>query len=704
VADESKVLVRLRLLGAQLMARDAKRAAGGLKELDRGGRGAARGLGQIRGGKVQGQLGLISRGSVLAKRGMRGVETSAIAAGRALRTVGVAAGALAAGGLLTGVKQGADFEQQMANVQSRLMTTKGNMALLTDQALDLGAKTQFSAGQAASGMDQLAAAGFTTQQILRTLPGTLSLAAASGTDLAASAELQGAAIRGFGLRASAAGHVADVLALTVNKSALEMSDLAETLPYVASTARQTGTSLEQVAAAAGILGNAGIKGSMAGTALRTSMLRLTDPTKKMGDRLAAMGIEAKDLAAQPLPKVIGMIAGGLRKLPTRGEKVGAISAIFGKEAAPAMLNLMARGRKGIDAFTRALERSKGAAQKAADIQRTTVKGAWDNFAGSVETASIKLTKRFQPALRRALNSAAGGVNKLTDALPGLAGALGAGISGRGAPGETRTIRSGPTGRKSTVRADPTKAQQIAAKIGGVLRTIGTVAADAGRQLLDAFKPAMPFFQNILLPLLTGIGKGVLGSVVAAFRVLVPVIKIVATVLGFVGKAAAPLRPVIEGIGMVIGFLLGGPILKALGMIPKLGIVFRLLGLPLRIVTGAVRGVARVVGGLVRGFLRAHQMVARFAGTLSGGARKAAVGAVNMVGGIINVIARLPGRAAALAGRVITSIVSRLGRGASRVASAAGKLGKGLVDGAIKIIKSAPGAIVDALLSLVPGPV
>lgn len=626
-----------------------------------------------------------AQGMHVAGKSLKGVA-------RAAGLAGAATGALAATGFVAAVKSGADFEQQMANVQSRLMTTRANMSLLTNQALELGAKTQFSAGQAAGGMDQLAAAGFSTRQILQTLPGTLALAAASGTDLAFAAELQGAAIRGFGLRASAASHVADVLAMTVNKSALEMSDLGETLPYVASTARQTGTSFEQVAAAAGILGNAGIKGSMAGTALRTSMLRLTDPTEKMVGVLGKLGIGANELAAQSLPKVIGSIAGGLSRLPTRGQKVGAISAIFGKEAAPSVLNLMSKGQAGIDRFTKSLENSKGAAKRAADIMRNTVKGSWDNFTGSVETASIKLTRRFQPALKRALNSAAGGVNKLTAELPQLGKRLGVLFRGdklepkrTRSPGAARRADSEPVATRSpgaARRADsaPSRERELsglesfAKRAGHIFRVVRQftretfpplrdAVKEAGRTLVDSFRPALPFLQHVLLPLAVGVGKGVVGALVVGFRLLVPVlrvaagaIKVVATVLGWVGDRARPLRGWIDKFGAALGAVSQGPMLL-------MGVAARAGAGALKFFAGAVRGVGGVAGKVLG-------KLASFVAFVKSIPSKIAGVGVKIVEGIANGIKGAPGALLDALKSVVSSALDALPGG---IGKAAGKV-------------------------------
>jgi TP901 family phage tail tape measure protein len=708
MADESKVLVRLRLLGAALMARDAKRAAGGLKDIDRAGRGAGRGLGTIKGGKVQAELSRVGRGTLAAKRGLSDIKSGAMSAAGALKHLGLAAGALAAAGLATGIKQSANFEQSLANVQAKLLVTGRAMSPLRRLAMDLGAKTQFSANEAAGAMDELAAQGFSVRQIMATLPGTLSLAAATGTDLANAASIQTETLHGFGLAAGQAGRVADVLAQIANRSAVNIDDMQESLKYIAPVAKASGQSLTDVGAAIGLMGNVGIKGSQAGTTLRTAMVRLSNPTDKARGALAALHLSAGDLAGPKgllsLPNIMGKVVKGSQGV-SKNQRNAALATIFGREALSGMVALVEAGPKKFDRMSAALENSRGAAKRAASIMRNTVKGAWDNFTGSVETASIGLLQRFQPAIKRVLNTLAGKVNT-------GAGTVGAFLSGVGGARPKARLVRGPGGRVERAAAPaPTGAQaaglqvravatSVLGWVQGMLPRIVAGVRSVATQIISAFAPAAPFLRNVLLPLLIGIGKGVLGGVVGAFKVAIPVIRIVASVLGFVGRAAAPLRGVIQGIGMVIGFLAGGPILKLLGMLPKVGIVFRLLGIPLRIAGGALRGVVKVIGGLARGFGRAFTFVQRFAGTLSGGARRVAVGATNMIGGVIHTVQRLPGRVAALAGRVVSRLAGRLRGAAGAVLKAAGSVGRAIVNGIVNAIKSAPGAIAGGLAWLV----
>lgn len=636
-----------------------------------------------------------------ARRVGGGALAGAAAGGRALGGAGLVAGAAAGFGLAAAARDAVGFEKQMANVQARLLTTGGNMRRLSNFALELGAKTQFSAGQAAAAMDELAAQGFSVKQIFGVLPGTLNLAAASGTDLANAATIQAAALRGFGLEADQAGRVADVLAQTANRSAVDMDDLGETLKYISPVAKATGQSFESMLAAVGLMGNVGIKGSQAGTTLRTALVRLTNPTEKARGALETLHIEADKLRGPkgllPIPQIMAQIVKGSQGV-SKGTRNAAIATIFGREALSGMVALIEGGPKKFAKMQAALEHSGGAAKRAASIMRNTVSGAWDNFTGSVETAAIKLTRRFMPAVKGALNAAAGGVNKgvsvVGDVIGGVTGA------GRRPPAPHAVGRA--THITDRAATDPSTATRVGQKIGQVARQIGTVAATAGRQLLEAFRPALPFFQNVLLPLLTGIGKGVLVSIVGAFKVAIPVIHVVASIFGAVGKAAKPFRPIIEGIGMVIGVVFSGPILKAIGALGKLGGIFRLVGAAARLVSAPVRAIDRAFGLVIKGVGRLIGRFGSLPGTLSGLAGRAAGFVLSKLGAIGSKVGGLAMKIVTAYVRAITFLPRKLAGAVAGIAGRLAGVGKSLVSGIVGAIKSAPGAIIDAIKSLVPG--
>lgn len=661
MANESSVLVRLRLLGASTFARDANVA----------GRG----------------LGTLSAKAQQAKVKLGGVGAAARGAQRSIGLMGTAVGVGGAAGFAKGVGASVNFEQSMANVQARLLTTKGNMELLSAQAIDLGGKTAFSANQAAQAMDEFAAAGFGVRDIMRIMPGTLNLAAASGTDLAFAAETTGALIRQFGLKSRDAGHVADLLTVAVNKSAIGMDDLALSMKYVGPVAGRFNQSIEDIGAATAILGNVGIKGETAGTTLRRALVNIVRPSIKTMKVLDGVGITSSEFAKatvnakgelRGMPQILGNLAGQLKDV-SAPDRRRALAQLFGVEALPGMITLMGMGERKIEGMSSSLVKSGGAAKRTAGIMRGTVKGAWDQFTGSLESASIKLTKGLMPGLQKGLRGAA---NLVTEA------------TGPGAAGFMQGLEGGPQAPLSGMAG-------IAQKVGGVVGKLGRGAAKAGKQLIDAFKPAMPFFQNVLLPLLKGVAMGVIGGVVLAFKLAVPIIKVLATALGWVGTKLAPLKGVFQGVGMVIGFLLGGPILKLLGQIPKLGIVFRVLAVPIRFVGAAFKAMIGIVGKVASIFGRAWTAVGRFIGTFVSAPAKIARAAFNIVTSVGRTIGQLPGKALAVGSRFVSAIANGVRSKLGALGEFFTRVGKSIVDAIVKAIKGAPGAIASAISSVIP---
>ena len=187
----------------------------------------------------------------------------------------VSAGVTALG--TAAVKMTSDFDSGMSRVAAISGATDEELARLRQTAKDLGASTAFSASEAAAGMENLASAGFEVNEIIEAMPGMLDLAASSGEDLASGADIAASTLRGFGMDASEAGHVADVLAQNAAATNAAVADTGEAMKYIAPLANTVGLEFEEVAASIGIMANAGIKGSQAGTTLRGALSRLIVP-------------------------------------------------------------------------------------------------------------------------------------------------------------------------------------------------------------------------------------------------------------------------------------------------------------------------------------------------------------------------------------------------------------------------------------------
>ena len=298
------------------------------------------------------------------------------------------------------VTTGNDFEAQMSRVQAIAGATQEELEKLTDQAIELGAETSFSASEVAAGMENLASAGFKTNEIIDAMPGLLDLAASSGADLATSSEIAASAIRGFGLEASSSAHVADVFAEAAARTNAQTEDMGEAMKYIAPIANTMGLKIEEVAAAIGIMSDAGIKGSQAGTSLRGALVRLTKPTDKMLGVMEDLGISFYDNEGKmkSLTKMISMLQDATKDL-TDEEKQNALTILFGTESLSGMMSLINRGSKDLDDMTKSFEDCDGAAQNMADTMLDNTAGAVESLTGSLESAGIVIQKALAPSIK-----------------------------------------------------------------------------------------------------------------------------------------------------------------------------------------------------------------------------------------------------------------------------------------------------------------
>ena len=298
------------------------------------------------------------------------------------------------------ISTGNDFEKQMSRVQAIAGATKEELEELTNQAIDLGASTSFSASEVASGMENLASAGFTTHEIMSSMPGLLDLAASSGADLATASEIAASAIRGFGLEASESAHVADVFAEAAARTNAQTEDMGEAMKYVAPVAKTVGLSIEETAAAIGIMSDAGVKGSQAGTTLRGGLTRIVKPTKMVRDAMAELGVEFYDSNGKmkSLTEIIKTLQEHTKGL-TDETKNQALAQIFGTEALSGMLALVNRGADELDNMTKSFEDADGAASKMADTMLDNTSGAIEELKGSFESAGIAIQKELAPYIR-----------------------------------------------------------------------------------------------------------------------------------------------------------------------------------------------------------------------------------------------------------------------------------------------------------------
>ncbi|MFQ1853780.1 phage tail tape measure protein [Aeromonas veronii] len=299
---------------------------------------------------------------------------------------------------------GLDFDAQMSKVQALTRLQKGSaeLAMLRQQARDLGASTSFTAMDAAQAQGFLAMSGFNPKQIKAAMPDMLDLAKASGVGLDQTADIASNILSAFKMEAAQMGRVSDTLALTMTTSNVDLNMLAETMKYMGPIANKAGMSLEEAAAAAGLLGNIGIQGSNSGTALRAMLNRLAGPTSKADKLMKSLGVTTKDASGNML-NIVDIMAQVAKQTEKMGnaDQLAAFKEIFGEEAASGMAELIGQAGAGGFAKYAAMirQQSKGVAKEMAAVMGDNARGDLDNMTSAWEDLNIQLLETQNGPLR-----------------------------------------------------------------------------------------------------------------------------------------------------------------------------------------------------------------------------------------------------------------------------------------------------------------
>jgi TP901 family phage tail tape measure protein len=306
-------------------------------------------------------------------------------------------GIAAAAGLGGAVKVAADFDTAIRKAGAIAGASASELNDMKAAALDLGATTSKSAKEVANAMTELAAKGFDANQTIAAMPGIIKAAEASGEDLALVSDTITSALNAFRMEASEANKVADIMAMTANKSAAGIIDMQYAFKYASPAAAQLGISIEELAAATGIMANAGIKGETAGTTLRMAMLRLVKPPKQAKAALEKLGVTVTDQNGKfkSLQTLIGELSAGMEGM-TEAQKTATIGAIFGAEAMSGMMTLIGQGPAALGEFTTALENSGGMAAKTAEQMKAGIGGSIERLKGSIESLVISIGDQLVP--------------------------------------------------------------------------------------------------------------------------------------------------------------------------------------------------------------------------------------------------------------------------------------------------------------------
>ncbi len=298
------------------------------------------------------------------------------------------------------VKVAADFDTAMSKVSAVSGATGSDLEALRDKAREMGAKKKFSASEAAEAMNYMAMAGWKTEDMLSGIEGVMNLAAASGEDLATTSDIVTDALTAFGLTAADSGHFADILAAASSNANTNVSMMGETFKYCAPIAGALGFSAEDTAEAIGLMANAGIKGSQAGTALRTIMNNLSGDVTICGSSIGEVTVATTnaDGSMRDLSDILADCRTAFSGL-SESEKAAAAESLVGKNAMSGFLALMNAGEGDIEKLSSAIDNCDGCAAGMAETMQDNLAGQLQILKSQLEELAISFGELLMPAIR-----------------------------------------------------------------------------------------------------------------------------------------------------------------------------------------------------------------------------------------------------------------------------------------------------------------
>ena len=300
------------------------------------------------------------------------------------------------------VKTAADFESGMSKVQAISGASGSDMEALTAKAKEMGIKTKFSASESAEAFQYMAMAGWKTEDMLNGIEGVMYLAGSSGEDLATVSDIVTDSLTAFGLKAKDSSHFADVLAAAASNSNTNVAMMGETFKYAAPVAGALGYSVEDTATAIGLMANAGIKSSQAGTALRSWMTRMAKPTKESQKAMQDLGISLTDSSGKmrPFGNIMGDLRGSFAGL-TEEQKAQYAAMLAGKEGMSGLLAITNATEADYKKLTGAIGDCNGMSKKQYDIMQNNLRGAFDMMKSAVEGVAISIGGALTPTIKNA---------------------------------------------------------------------------------------------------------------------------------------------------------------------------------------------------------------------------------------------------------------------------------------------------------------
>ena len=341
---------------------------------------------------------------------------------------GATAGLTALGG--AAIKVGSDFEAGMSQVQAISGASGEDLEKLKNKAKEMGATTKFSATESAEALNYMAMAGWKTEDMLGGLEGVMNLAAASGEDLATASDIVTDAMTALGMQASEAGHFSDVLAAAASNANTSVGGMGETFKYAGAMAGTLGYSVEDVALATGLMANAGIKGTMAGTSLNSIMTRLSTNTNGARDAIEELGVSFfnSDGSARSLTDVMSELREATADMTTE-QKANFANTVAGMEAQKGLSAILNATEDDYNKLSVAIQNADGCALEMAETMQDNLQGQITILQSGLEGLGISIYETFQGTAKDVVKEAQGMIQQLQDAfneggLDGIVSAVG----------------------------------------------------------------------------------------------------------------------------------------------------------------------------------------------------------------------------------------------------------------------------------------
>ena len=343
---------------------------------------------------------------------LQGVGSAIEGAGQKLMPVTAAVGGLSAAAL----KVASDFDSAMSQVAAVSGAAGKELDALRDKAREMGSRTKFSASEAAEAMNYMAMAGWKTGDMLEGIEGIMNLAAASGEDLATTSDIVTDALTALGLSAADSGHFADILAAASSNANTNVSMMGETFKYCAPVAGALGFTAEDTAEAIGLMANAGIKSSQAGTAMRTMLTSLTGEVTFVGDAFGELTVQTvnADGSMRSLGDILGDCRAAFAQM-SESERAANAEALVGKNAMSGFLAVMNAAPGDIEKLNNAINNCDGTAERMAQTMEDNLAGQLTILKSQLEELAISIGEILMPSIRQIV----GWIQGLVDWLNGL---------------------------------------------------------------------------------------------------------------------------------------------------------------------------------------------------------------------------------------------------------------------------------------------